>query len=123
MKRILQLILVCCCLSTMQIHAQQVQERLIYTTYFQDWAALGSSATETVLEKQTNFSNETLVFNLKNINIKPTGEDTIKFTYAPATIGYAMCEKNVDTYINFGATEVGYQTIFCALRHRQGAWI
>ena len=123
MKKLLQTILVCCCLCALHTHAQQVQERLIYTTNFQDWAALGNSATETVLEKQTAFSNETLVFKLKNINIKPTGEDTIKFTYAPATIGYAMCEKNVDTYINFGATEVGYQTIFCALRHRQGAWI
>ena len=123
MKKLLQTILVCCCLCALHINAQQVQERLIYTTNFQDWAALGNSATETVLEKQTAFSNETLVFRLKNINIKPTGEDTIKFTYPPATIGYAMCEKKVDTYINFGATEVGYQTILCALRHRQGAWI
>ena len=122
MKRILLLILVCCCLSTIQSHAQQVQERLIYSTYFQDWAALGNSATETVLEKQTAFSNETLVFKLKNININPTGEDKNKFTYPPATIGYAMCAKTADTYIELGPLKsvTKLSLVHCATGSKRG---
>lgn len=120
MKKLLQTILVCCCLCALHTHAQQVQERLIYTTSFQDWAALGNSATETVLEKQTAFSNETLVFKLKNITVDPSGTNS-KFV-SPATIGYAMCAKTADTYIELGplksVTKLSY--VHCATGSNRG---
>ncbi len=100
MKNLLLTLLVWCGLFALHLHAQQVQERLIYTTLFQDWTALTASATESVIEKPTTFSNETLAFKMKNITMAPTGWES-KFS-TPATVGYARCEKTADTYIEFG---------------------
>ncbi|MEN9444284.1 MAG: hypothetical protein RIS47_1174, partial [Bacteroidota bacterium] len=77
----------------------QAQEKLIYSTDFQNWDAVTSAASETVVDKTTDFSKETLSFKLFDIELNPAGENISKFTYPPATIGWAMAAKTATAQI------------------------
>lgn len=102
-------------------NAQNVQERQLYFSNFQDWTKSNASATESVIEKQTAFSNETLQFKLKNILVDPAGTDA-KFISPEITAGYMRCEKTADTYIEVGplksVTRVAY--VHCATGGSRG---
>ena len=92
------------------VHAEPVenlQERLLYATTFEDWTAIGSSSSPTIVEKTTNFSNETVSFTLQETQIAPAGVQLTRFKYVdgsgkglgPFTIGYAMAAKSPTAYI------------------------
>lgn len=79
------------------------EEKLLYSTDFQDWAALTSTtASPKSVSKTTDFSNETITFDFVDVNIAPTAADASRFTYAPNTppsggvqvsLGYAQSQK------------------------------
>jgi len=79
--------------------AVKAQEKLLYSTGFQDWAALNASATEQKVTKTTDFSNETLEFKIFQNAVSPTGWDATRFTDPPANVGYIQAAK-----ITSGAT-------------------
>ncbi|NDW11497.1 hypothetical protein D0T50_01160 [Bacteroides sp. 214] len=69
-----------------------VQERMLYTTNFQDWDALGASATATDVKK-TTIQGETLTFTLLQAAVNPSGYDAQKFTDPVSTVGYIQTQK------------------------------
>ena len=79
--------------------AVEAQEKLLYSTNFQNWAALSASATEQKVTKTTDFSNETLEFKLLQNAVNPTGWDATRFTDPPASVGYIQAAKVVGSYI------------------------
>ncbi|WP_442795765.1 pectinesterase family protein [Pelobium manganitolerans] len=83
------------------------EEKLLYSTDFQDWDAV-TSTTEKTVEKATDFSNEQLFFKFFQVNVTPTGADATRFVYPPNTpavggtqvsLGYAQSQKNQPSYI------------------------
>ena len=78
--------------------ALKAQEKLLYSTNFQNWSALSASATEQSVSKITDFSNETLTFKLFQNAVAPTGWDATRFS-PPATVGYIQAAKVVGSYI------------------------
>lgn len=88
-----------------------VKEKAIIDTDFQDWPK-GSSATIT-----TNFSNETINFNMENATVDPNATNDGKFNSAddPAYRGYIMCEKKAST-----VTTTTFKNI-TRIRYRHGA--
>lgn len=88
MKQIkLCLILILFCLI-----AGKAQEKLLYSTNFQDWEALANATTEKTVSKTTDFSQEQLDFHFFQNSIAPTGWDASRFK-APATPGYMLAAK------------------------------
>ena len=73
--------------------AASAQEKLLYSTNFQDWAALTASTTEQTVNKTTDFSNEALDFKLFQNAVAPTGWDATRFTNPPASVGYIQAAK------------------------------
>ena len=88
-----------------------VKEKAIIDTDFQDWPK-GSSATIT-----TNFSYETINFNMENATVDPNATNDGKFNSAddPAYRGYIMCEKKAST-----VTTSTFNNI-TRIRYRHGA--
>ena len=89
------------------LFAQSVwaQEKLLYSTDFQNWAAF-SATTEQTFPKTTDFSGETLNFKLFQVWINPTGRDETRFKYTPQTApnvqvtdGWAQAQKVAGSYI------------------------
>ena len=85
----LQLSLIFLLLSFISI---QAQEKLLYSTNFQDWAALANATTEQTVTKTTDFSAEQLDFRFFQNSISPSGWDASRFK-APATPGYMLAAK------------------------------
>ncbi|MDA3615151.1 pectinesterase family protein [Polluticaenibacter yanchengensis] len=76
----------------------QAQEKLLYATDFSDWQAL-TSTSETEVAKKTDFSNEDLKFKFFQVTVNPTGRDETRFDYTLVNSGWAITEKNFDSYI------------------------
>ncbi|MFD2162364.1 pectinesterase family protein [Paradesertivirga mongoliensis] len=81
------------------------QEKLLYSTDFQNWTAF-SAATEQTFPKTTDFSGETLNFKLFQVWINPTGRDETRFKYTPQTApnvqvtdGWAQAQKVAGSYM------------------------
>lgn len=85
----------------------EVQERMIYSTNFQDWETAGSTTTTNVLTKKTVQGSD-LNFSLLGVSVDPSGTNT-KFTSSCVTAGYMMMEKkqgnfaDIDPYIEFSS--------------------
>jgi len=73
--------------------AVRAQEKLLYSTNFQNWSALSASATEQLVTKTTSFTNEALTFKLFQNLVSPTGWDATRFTNPPASVGYIRAAK------------------------------
>ena len=88
------------------------QEKLLYSTDFQNWDAL-TAATEQVVAKTTDFSSEALNFKFYQVNVVPTGRDESRFNYTLVSTGYAQAQKVPGSYIELSAlksvTKVVYQ--------------
>jgi pectin methylesterase-like acyl-CoA thioesterase len=88
------------------------QEKLLYSTDFQNWDAL-TSATEQTVSKTTDFSAETLTFKFNQVTVAPTGRDETRFNYTLVSTGYARAEKIVGSYMELSPlnsiTKVVYQ--------------
>jgi len=80
------------------VQSAWAQEKLLYSTDFQNWAALSASSTEQIVEKTTDFSSETLKFTLFQNAVAPAGWDATRFS-PPATVGYIQAAKVVGSYI------------------------
>lgn len=84
-----------------------VQERLIYSTTFQEWEAVSSSTTPVVVNKTTSFSNEAFTMTFGETLVDPSGVQLTRFKYldgsgkgvGPFTIGYAMAAKSPTAFI------------------------
>ncbi|MDR1527717.1 MAG: Ig-like domain-containing protein [Dysgonamonadaceae bacterium] len=98
MKTRLLVFILCCC-SAWNIQAQGNDEKLLVNETFQSWEALASSVTETSVTKKTDFSNETLVYRLREIEVAPSGVNTDRFDYAVVSAGYLMAAKSATPYI------------------------
>lgn len=89
----------------------QLQERLIYSTTFQDWSPVSISTTPIVVSKTTNFSNEAFTMTFRETSVDPNGFQETRFNYVdgsgkgvgPFTIGYAMADKSPTAYIETSA--------------------
>jgi pectin methylesterase-like acyl-CoA thioesterase len=79
--------------------AEDNTERLLVDENFQTWAAVSSSTTETSITKTTNFSNETLVYKIKEIQVAPSEINTDRFNYDIVSAGYLMAAKTATSYI------------------------
>jgi hypothetical protein len=84
-----------------------VQERLIYSTTFQEWEAVSSSTTPVVVNKTTSFSNEAFTMTFGETLVDPSGVQLTRFKYldgsgkgvGPFTIGYAMAAKSPTAFM------------------------
>jgi hypothetical protein len=74
------------------------QEKLLYSTDFQDWSSL-TSTTEIVVNKKTDFSNEDLIFKFYQVNVDPAGENSSRFNYSLVSKGWAQAQKIPGSYI------------------------
>ncbi|NLT04183.1 MAG: pectinesterase [Bacteroidales bacterium] len=90
-----------------QAEEPPVQERLIYSTTFQEWDAVSSSTTPVVVNKTTSFSNEAFTMTFGETLVDPAGVQLTRFKYldgsgkgvGPFTIGYAMAAKSPTAFI------------------------
>ncbi len=85
-----------------------IQERAIINTGFEDWGTVGADGG--TLDIATQFSNETITFNLVGTSCQPTGQNTGKFG---DETGYLHAEKNkqgtVETSVFNNITRVRYK--------------
>ena len=78
-------------LAAMSLQAQNVAEKRLYTTNFQDWDEVKSSATPTTKSVTTQASKEALDITFAEVQIAPTGTNR-KFTNTVViSEGYALC--------------------------------
>ena len=90
-------------LAAMSLQAQNVAEKRLYTTNFQDWDEVKSSVTLTTKSVTTQASKEALNITFAEVQIAPTGTNS-KFTNTEViTEGYAMCAKSATPYIETSA--------------------
>ncbi|MFC5282065.1 pectinesterase family protein [Pedobacter alpinus] len=96
------------------------EEKLLYSTDFQNWAVL-TSTTEQTVNKTTDFSNETIAFKFFQVNVVPTGADATRFVYPPNTpttggtqvsLGYAQSQKVAGSYITLSPLNSVTKVIF-----------
>jgi pectin methylesterase-like acyl-CoA thioesterase/methionine-rich copper-binding protein CopC len=80
----------------------RAQEKLLYSTDFQNWSTLSSTNLTTVTQT-TDFSAEPLTFNLFGTYVVPTGVNTSKFNYNVVSIGYLQTQKTYEAYIELSA--------------------
>jgi pectin methylesterase-like acyl-CoA thioesterase len=80
-------------------HFASAQEKLLYSTNFQEWTAVAASATPQTVNKTTDFSLETLTFKFFQVAVNPAGWDATRFVNPPATPGYAQAQKVAGSYI------------------------
>src|SRR5690606_25013092 len=80
------------------LQSSNAQEKLLYSTDFQDWAIVPNSASVTEVTKKTDFTSEDLTFKFLRINVNPTGRDETRFNYELVNNGYAMADKHADSY-------------------------
>jgi pectin methylesterase-like acyl-CoA thioesterase len=86
-------------LFAIESQAQSDNEKLLVNETFQSWDALSSSTTETSVTKMTDFSNETLVYKLSEIQVAHSGEDRSKFDYDLVSESFLMAAKSATPYI------------------------
>jgi pectin methylesterase-like acyl-CoA thioesterase len=76
----------------------KAEEKLLYTTTFQDWSAISASTTEQTVNLTTDFSKESFTFTLFQSSSVPTGTQT-KFTSVTENIGYLQTAKTPGTSV------------------------
>lgn len=79
----------------------KTEEKVLYSTNFQDWEAVSSSTTETNVDKKT-IDEQDLTFSLMETQVAPADG---KFSTSPATTGYLMAAKTATPYIKTSALE------------------
>ena len=62
------------CLSV--IGSIRAEEKLLYSTTFQDWESSSASDDAVVVPAKTHFSNEDFSFSLSQVVVSPTGTDS-----------------------------------------------
>lgn len=87
------------------------QEKLLYSTDFQNWAAL-TSATESTVTKTTDFSNENIDFKFYQVTVSPTGRDETRFNYTLVSNGWAQAQKVVGSYITLSPLKSVTKVVF-----------
>ncbi len=85
--------------AAMTLQAQNVAEKRLYTTDFQDWEAVKSSATPTTKTVTTKASKERLDITFAEVEINPTGVKGQFSNTEVITEGYAMAAKSATPYI------------------------
>ena len=90
------------CLSV--IGSIRAEEKLLYSTTFQDWESSSASDDAVVVPAKTHFSNEDFSFSLSQVVVSPTGTDS-KFTSSYVTPGYIRAEKKDNSAIEISALE------------------
>ena len=81
------------------VYAGTTMETKLYSTNFQEWDAITSSATPTTKNFTTAGTNEALAITLAEVEVAPTGTNA-KFTNTEViTAGYAMAAKSATPYI------------------------
>lgn len=73
------------------------EEKALYSTTFTDWTDAGAAKAESVVTKNTKYSNETLNFTLFDTQISSTNKNATKFPTWEG--GYLMASKTDATYI------------------------
>lgn len=81
------------------LQAQNVVEKRLYTTDFQDWEAVKSTTTPTKKTVTTNASKEQLDITFAEVEIAPTGVKGQFNNTEVITAGYAMAAKSATPYI------------------------
>lgn len=89
----------------------RAQEKLLYSTDFQNWEAATSSS-EITVAKKTDFSNEDLAFKLYQVNINPTGRDETRFNYTLVSTGWAQAQKAPGAYMQLSALKSVTKVVF-----------
>ncbi|HSC54305.1 MAG TPA: pectinesterase family protein [Phnomibacter sp.] len=102
------LILLCLWLCKMA----NAQEKLLYSTDFQNWANQAATSSEVVISKTTDFSNETLNFKLLQIAVSPTGRDESRFNYSLVSTGWAQAQKVVGSYMELSPLQSITKVVF-----------
>ena len=87
------------------------QEKLLYSTDFQNWDALPAT-TEQRVSKTTDFSGETLNFKFNQISVVPTGRDETRFNYTLVSTGYVKAEKVVGSYMELSPLKSITKVVF-----------
>lgn len=82
----------------------RAEEKLLYSTTFQDWNASSASDIAVSVSAKTHFSNEDISFSLVQMGVYPTGVDT-KFTSSYVTTGYMRAEKKDNSAMEISALE------------------
>lgn len=81
------------------LQAQNVVEKRLYTTDFQNWEAVKSTTTPTKKTVTTNASKEQLEITFAEVEIAPTGVKGQFNNTEVITAGYAMAAKSATPYI------------------------
>ena len=81
------------------LQAQNVVEKRLYTTDFQDWEAVKSTTTPTQKTVTTSASKEQLDITFAEVEIAPTGVKGQFNNTEVITAGYAMAAKSATPYI------------------------
>lgn len=81
------------------LQAQNVVEKRLYTTDFQNWEAVKSTTTPTKKTVTTNASKEQLDITFAEVEIAPTGVKGQFTNTEVITAGYAMAAKSATPYI------------------------
>src|SRR3990170_470171 len=76
----------------------KAQEKLLYSTNFQDWASFAST-TEVTVAKKTDYTNEDLVFRFFQVTVDAAAENPSRFDYNVVSKGWAQAQKIVGSYI------------------------
>jgi pectin methylesterase-like acyl-CoA thioesterase len=90
--------LLCCMTVLLFLQTGRAQEKLLYSTNFQDWTSFAST-TEVTVPKKTDYSNEDLVFKFYQVTVDSAGENTSRFNYNVVSKGWALAQKVVGSYI------------------------
>lgn len=80
------------------LQTANAQEKLLYSTNFQDWTSFAST-TEVSVAKKTEYSNEDLVFKFYQVTVDSAAENTSRFNYNVVSKGWAQAQKIVGSYI------------------------
>lgn len=75
------------------------EEKVIYSTNFQDWKEAEPTISPTTFEKKTS-DGQTLTFSFINSSINPQGTHT---KFVSVSVGYLLAEKNDETHHNTAA--------------------
>lgn len=86
-------------LAAMTLQAQNVAEKRLYSTDFQDWEAQKSTATPTTRTVITQASKEPMDITFAEVEIAPTGIKGQFSNTEVITAGYAMAAKTATPYI------------------------
>src|SRR5688572_22418146 len=80
------------------LQTAKAQEKLLYSTNFQDWTSF-TSTTEVTVAKKTDYTNEDLVFKFFQVTVDSAGENALRFNYNVVSKGWAQAQKIPGSYI------------------------